>query len=170
MAWLPAPLHRTGLRVAYQAILVYRRVFRARSRGVCVVVRSGARILLVRHSYKPGLGVPAGGLRRGEPAAEAAARELGEEVGIYAAASDLCEAGVVVSTELGGEDHLTFFELVLDADPRVAIDGREIIWAGFHPEDEALDLDLMDAIRTWLQRRGRSAPGSGLGQVPSRRP
>jgi 8-oxo-dGTP pyrophosphatase MutT (NUDIX family) len=155
MNWLPAPLHRAGLRVAYRGILAYRRVFRARSRGVCVVVRTGEGILLVRHSYKPGLGVPAGGLHRGEPPAEAAARELGEEVGIHAAAGDLREAGIVVSTEFGGEDHLTFFELVLDAVPRLSIDGREIIWAGFHPVAEAVGLDLMDGIRTWLERRAR---------------
>ncbi len=152
MDWLPAPLHRVGLRVAYRGILVYRRVFRARSRGVCVVVRCGGRILFVRHSYKPGLGVPAGNLRRGEPAAEAAARELGEEVGIHAAPADLREAGKVVCTELGGEDHLDFFELVLADEPRVTIDGREIVWAGFHDEGEALALDLMDGVRTWLAR------------------
>jgi ADP-ribose pyrophosphatase YjhB (NUDIX family) len=51
--------------------------------SICVVERADGHVLLVRQSYRRGgWGFPGGLLRRGEEPADAARRELGEELGI----------------------------------------------------------------------------------------
>jgi ADP-ribose pyrophosphatase YjhB (NUDIX family) len=142
-----------GLAVAHRALVTWRRVFRARSFGVCVAVWSGGRVLLVRHSYKPGHGIPAGRRRRREAPEAAAARELREEVGIDVAPGLLRPAGRIVSREYGNEDHLDFFELELASEPIPAVDGREVVWAGFRRPEEALALDLFQPVREYLEGR-----------------
>jgi 8-oxo-dGTP pyrophosphatase MutT (NUDIX family) len=156
MGWMDttfsARLHRTALRAAWRVMVAYRRVLRPRTEGACVLVWSGEGLLLVRHSYKPGYGVPAGMIGRGEAPVEAAARELREEVGIQVSPDALRLAGRVVNREHGNEDHLHFFELRFEAEPAVRVDGREIVWAGFHTREEALALDLLDSVRDQLQQ------------------
>jgi ADP-ribose pyrophosphatase YjhB (NUDIX family) len=54
-----------------------------KSIGVCAIISDAdGRVLLVKHSYRPGWCLPGGGLRRGEMPVEALARELREEVGL----------------------------------------------------------------------------------------
>lgn len=49
--------------------------------SVCVIEHDGA-VLLCRHSYQRGWGLPGGGLHRGEVPLAAAVREVGEEVNL----------------------------------------------------------------------------------------
>lgn len=142
---------RLALCVAYRALLVWWRVVRPRTFGVAVAVWSGGRLLVVRHSYKPGSAIPAGRPRRGESPAEAAIRELREEVGLHAAPTLLRPAARIVTRDLGKEDHLQVFELELPEDPALALDGREVVWAGFRTRAEALELDLETAVRAYLE-------------------
>lgn len=151
---IPARLHRIGLRVAYRLLVVYWRVWRPRTEGVCVAVWWDGHLLLVQHSYKPGYGVPAGGLRRGEAPRAAAARELREEVGIEASGDALQPAGRVLTRALGNEDHLHFFELHLAHEPTLRLDGREIVAAAFHARGTLEGLDLLPGVRLWLEREG----------------
>ena len=54
-----------------------------RQRGVAVVIRHGE-ALLVRDRGKHQFSLPGGGIKKGEPTASAAARELYEELGLKA--------------------------------------------------------------------------------------
>jgi 8-oxo-dGTP pyrophosphatase MutT (NUDIX family) len=149
---IPAPLHRLGLRVAYRMLLVYWRVWRPRTEGVCIAVWCDGHLLLVEHSYKRGYGLPAGGRRRGEVPRDAAVRELREEVGIAVAPESLDPAGHVVTRALGNEDHLDVFELHLERQPEVRVDGREIVAARFHAPGAVPELDLLPGVRAWLEQ------------------
>jgi len=53
------------------------------SLGACAIVSDKeGRIVLVRHSYRPGWYFPGGGVAPGEPPADCAIRELREEIGL----------------------------------------------------------------------------------------
>lgn len=99
--------------------------------------------------------MPAGNLRRGENALAAAVRELREEVGIAAAPDRLRWVREVVHHTDWKEDHSHVFELELDAAPRVAVDGREVVWAGFATPDEALAGELSVPVRVYLESRSK---------------
>jgi 8-oxo-dGTP pyrophosphatase MutT (NUDIX family) len=126
---------------------------RPRAEGSIVAVWHAGRVLLVRNSYRRPLSMPAGNLRRGESPIAAAARELREEVGIAAAPDRLRWVREVVHHTDWKEDHSHVFELELDAAPRVAIDGREVVWAGFVTPDEALAHELSLPVRVYLESR-----------------
>lgn len=100
---MKAGLHRGALRV-YRRLPVWarRRVVRTIAPGytvgaMCFIERDDGAMLLVRLSYRQRWGVPGGLLKRGEQPAEAARREVREEVGL---AIDLVgEPAVVVDAE-----------------------------------------------------------------------
>jgi 8-oxo-dGTP pyrophosphatase MutT (NUDIX family) len=80
---LPVPLARLGYRAAYRALHLLT-LIRGRSMiGVKCMLFEGERVLLVRHSYGPSAWTfPGGAIKRDEPPAATATREIQEEVGI----------------------------------------------------------------------------------------
>jgi ADP-ribose pyrophosphatase YjhB (NUDIX family) len=100
------------------------------------------RILLVRHSYKPGWSTPGGFLNRREAPADAAVREVWEELGIRVAV--VGEAVCIVRTEE------RIVELVHRARPideaaatRVAPMSAEIAEARWFPLDDLPKLSMI---------------------------
>lgn len=90
-----------------------------RNRGTVVVIRHG-RVLLVRDKGKHRFSLPGGGIKKGEPAVSAAARELCEELGLNAVEVRRlhhCDFKTpltwhkVSSIEASGEPHLKGHEL-----------------------------------------------------------
>jgi len=120
---------RLALAAAYRLLRLWWRVRPPRRPGVGVMVWHGGRLLAVRHSYRPGWAIPGGHVDRGESPAEAASRELAEELGIDAPADDFVYLRAQGTTEL--------FALHLDTAPSVRPDGREVIEAVFLTPDEA---------------------------------
>jgi len=120
---------RLGYTAGYRMMRVVWRVFPPRHVGVGVLVWHDGRLLAVRHSYRPGLVIPGGRRDRGEEPADAASRELAEELGIEA------PPGAFEYLRTEGNTHL--FALHLDAPPRVRPDSREIVEAVFLTPDEA---------------------------------
>jgi 8-oxo-dGTP pyrophosphatase MutT (NUDIX family) len=77
-------LLRTAYRLGYPLARLHWRVFRPRKRGVKCVIARGREVLLVRHTYgrEARWELPGGGVKRREQPADAARREIREELGI----------------------------------------------------------------------------------------
>jgi ADP-ribose pyrophosphatase YjhB (NUDIX family) len=108
--------------------------------GAVVLVRAQdapepGRLLLLRQPPGHGWSLPGGLLNRGELAAEGAARELAEEVGIRLPPDELTEGvpNAVVHTDGRWIDLV--FEARVPADVETAVDGAEVYEAAFHPID-----------------------------------
>lgn len=130
-------------------------MFRPRTLGVLVALWHDGRVLMVRNSYRPGTGLPAGGVRRGEDPRQAAVRELREEVGVRVPADVL---RFVTDVEIRYESKLDLcrvFELTLETRPEIRIDRREVVWAGWMRPEEALDADPAPHARAYLERERR---------------
>jgi 8-oxo-dGTP pyrophosphatase MutT (NUDIX family) len=108
---------------------------------------------VLRNSYRGLLSLPAGGLRRGEDPREAARRELLEEVGIAAPAVALRYVREIVWRVAHAEDHVHLFELHVEEEPVVRVDGREVVWAEFLAPDEAIARGLPEYVRRYLAGR-----------------
>lgn len=77
--------------------------------GVRTLVTDGeGRILLVRHSYRPGWHFPGGGVRKWETLADAAIRETEEEAGVRLRRLDRL-IGVYANFGIGYCDHVALF-------------------------------------------------------------
>lgn len=152
------PLARMAYRGAYTLARVYWFVRRPRTQGVFVGVWHAGRVLLVQNSYKHRLAMPGGGFHRGESPEECGARELREEVGVDLPPTRLRAVFETVGSEENKDDHVTFLEVDVDAEPAVTIDRREVTWAAFIDLDTALRLPVSMLVRAYLEdakrRRG----------------
>lgn len=151
--WLPAPLHRALLPIAYRIRQRWRRWRKVPLRGCAVVITNlSGDVLLLRHSYGPDAwSLPGGGIDPGEAPEAAARREVKEELGLT--------LGVVESLgtseeEVSGSPHTSYlFMSVVDARPRP--DGREVTEARFFPS-HSLPEPLAPVTRARIQIwRGR---------------
>lgn len=141
------------LRVLHRVAMRLRR--RGRPPGAAVAVLNGGHVLVVRHSYRPGLDLPGGAPRAGESAEQAAARELAEETGLRVDPAALRPAYTTL--------WLRIFEWRCPEDPVPRPDGLEVVEARFVDPDEVDRAQAGNALREWL--RCRIPPGT-----PRRRP
>ncbi len=147
--WLPAPLHRLGLRLAHALRKRWWRLARPDLAGVCVIgLDDAGRVLLVRHSYGTRLwALPGGAVGRGEAPAIAARREWAEEIGC--ALADLRLVGVLEHSLHGARNTVHIYAGRIVGQPRA--DGREIAALGLFarddlPEDRSRALDARLAL------------------------
>ena len=139
--------YRLAYRLAYPVIRRWWRLYG--HDGVVIAVWLADRVLAVRHSYKPGLRLPRGGIGKSEDHRITAVRELQEEVGV---AIDPSQLQLVFTTQSGlGLVH--FYEARLEAMPVLQIDRREVVEAVFLPPGSLFEpsrqvaLYLMDTSR-----------------------
>jgi len=131
---IPAPLHRVLYRVAHSLRRAWWRIGRPRRSSVVVIAFDAqGRVLLVRHSYGPPVwSLPGGGIDCGEDPAQAAAREVREELGC--GLSDVTAIDASEERIAGSVDMRHIFVARLTGEP--APDMREIVEvAFFDPED-----------------------------------
>lgn len=138
-------LHLRALRV-FQRLPVHlrRQVVRTIAPGftvgaMCVIERDDGALLLVQLSYRARWGVPGGLLKRGEEPADAARREVLEEVGLDVVL--LGEPAVVVAAEPRRVDLVFRARLAPGEDPSAAIPrSPEIVAARWFPVDHLPEL------------------------------
>jgi 8-oxo-dGTP diphosphatase len=138
-------------RLGYPLARIWWRLTRPKHEGAVVAVYVGRELLLVQSSYQPGWQLPGGGIRRGEMPEAAARRELAEELGL--AAPSLTPAGVACGNWDGRRDRVHFFELHLEALPRLQLDNREIITARLVASEEMRGIRLGGPVTAYLQGR-----------------
>ena len=151
---IPDRVARLALVVAYRLIKAVHRYWRPRHVGAAVAVWHDGKILIVRHSYRPGYGLPGGRVKRNETPAAAASRELREEVGIRADPDELL--AVAPGT---GRKPTHVFEFRPHLRPSVSIDNREIIAASFV---DPTDRRARGSLRGYAHQYGnrwKSLPG-----------
>jgi 8-oxo-dGTP pyrophosphatase MutT (NUDIX family) len=91
-------------------------VRRPQQNGVKCVLTDGENVLLVRHTYgSPKWDLPGGGIKRDEPPAEAARREIEEELGVRL--ERWRDLGALGATEYHRHDTIYCFQAELDGKP-----------------------------------------------------
>ncbi len=139
--------------VAYRMMRVYWWIRRPRTHGALVAIWHDNKILLIRNSYHNYYSLPGGYVHPNEPAAEAAVRELKEELGLEIAIDRLEPA---VEQKLEWEfktEQLDLFALNCDEAPEIEADGREVVSAEYFLPDAALLLDMYPPIRNHILER-----------------
>jgi 8-oxo-dGTP pyrophosphatase MutT (NUDIX family) len=94
-------------RIAYLAQLLYWLIWRPVSMGVNVLIVQDGAVLLVRPVYRNNWTLPGGGLHRGETLAQAARREVREEVGFTL--HELHLFGMYTNLTTTNSDHIAVF-------------------------------------------------------------
>lgn len=150
---------RVAYRSAYSLALAYWFVRRPRTEGTLVGVWLGRKVLLLQNSYKRPFSMPGGGQHPHETPSETGARELREEVGLHVAPSALPEVFAARGSDEFKRDLCHFVELEVDAEPRLTLDNREVVWASFIDVETALQLPLVQVVRAYLEDAARRRTG-----------
>jgi 8-oxo-dGTP pyrophosphatase MutT (NUDIX family) len=146
-------LARILYNLAYRIILLIWFFTRPTVYGVYVAVWYQQKLLIIKNSYRKRLTLPCGRIKRGEDTAQAAVRELKEEVGIDLRKRQLKFIGQYAAAQNHATDVGSFFEFEMEELPDVQVDNREVIWAQFMPLEQISTLDLNPTVKTWLDNR-----------------
>jgi len=140
-------------RLAYKAILSVWFFTRPTVYGVYMAVWHRDKLLIIKNSYKKRFTIPCGRIKRGEDIAEAAVRELREEVGIILGKSQIKFVGEYSAKHDYATDVGSFFEFGTTELPKVQVDNREVTWAEFLTLDQISGLNLSPTVKIWLENR-----------------
>ncbi len=140
-------------RVLYAAARAWWFVRRPRTQGAVVAMWHDGRVLIVKSSYRRHYGLPGGFLKRGEQPAEAAAREVGEELNIRIAPSALTLAATHASVFEHRHDTTTVWEVRVETAPPVRVDRAEVVSAEWLTPAEARARLLSPAVAGYLADR-----------------
>lgn len=145
--YLPAPLRRAAVHAGAPSYTVG---------AVAVLCRPDGCLLLVDQRHSDGWALPGGLLRRGESAAAAVAREVGEEVGIALDPATLPVPHAVVTAAVRRVDVVYVVDAAPDLDA-AQHDEAEVRRLGWYPLDRLPPLsrpteDILRAIRVLPSR------------------
>jgi 8-oxo-dGTP diphosphatase len=144
--------------LGYRAAKVWWRIRRPDQHGAMIAVWLDGRILGVRQSYSYRLTWPGGGIGPGEDPADAALRELHEEIGLAVRAADLKLVRRMSAEYDYRHDHVCIFELHLTTAPALTLDGREITRAAFMRPEDMLAVKAPPVIHRYLRERAAAGP------------
>jgi 8-oxo-dGTP diphosphatase len=100
--------------------------------------------------------LPGGFVKHGEDPADAVVREVFEEVHVALPRSALKVGWQGETIFEFRHDTTTIWEVVLEDEPNLRLDNREIVWAGWKKPDEALMLELIPPVRAYFVNRRES--------------
>ena len=120
-------MHQAAFAALYPWAARMARLTGRKSNAAAVALWHRDRILVVKHSYTRGVGLPGGHIGSREPPAQAAVRELAEEVGVTVPPSAIRLFRQMEQRRT----HLSLFECELAEAPEIKIDNREITFAAF---------------------------------------
>ena len=145
-------IRRFFLRIAYQLGRIYWFIFRPKIGGSYIAVWYQNQLLMIENSYRSGWTFPSGGRKRGESFAEAAVRELYEEVRIRVSSDQLIETEFFVTTVEYKHDRSLVFEFYPQHRPNFVLDDFEVIDGKWIPFDELVDsaLKLAPIVRQYI--------------------
>ncbi|HTV21273.1 MAG TPA: NUDIX hydrolase [Polyangiaceae bacterium] len=149
---------QVAYKLAYRMMRVYWGVRRPATHGALVTLWNQGEVLLIQNSYVRYRSLPGGYVGRYETGAEAAVRELREEIGVVARTEQLEKVYDEVKDWEGKRDHVEVFRLELPTRPVVRIDHREVVEAGWFTPARALELDLFPPIRLILEAQLAGRP------------
>ena len=144
---------QTAFKAAHRMLRAYWSVRRPHTRGALVALWNAGELLMVKNSYRREYTLPGGYVKAGESVAEAAARELAEECEIRVDPASIKTAYVGVHRFENRIDDVTIVEVTVERRPRLAVDHREVVWAGFKTKAEALALPIVPHLREYLDAR-----------------
>lgn len=137
----------TGKRLVVRGMQRYWRMTRALTLGAQGCVLDNAeRVLLIRHTYRPGWHFPGGGVEVSEPVEVALARELAEETGVIVDGRPQL-FGLYDNQRLFRGDHIVLFVVRRWSQPSVPPANREIAEQRFFTASE-LPADINPATAT----------------------
>lgn len=135
------------MRPVWWAYASYLRLTKPTGLHARALVTQGAteKVLLIKHTYRPGWFFPGGGIERGETACQAATREAWEEAGIKAEGEPSL-MGIYLRIIHGRSDHIALYRI--DDWQQETVETVEIADAKFFPTDA-----LPDDIEPGTRRR-----------------
>lgn len=153
--------------IVNKALQRYWRISRGLTMGAQGVVLDGdRRVLLVRHTYRPGWHFPGGGVEKNETVLSTVMRELEEEAGIICAREPTLFA-IYANFHLFPCDHIAVFVVRDWTQPNPPAPNREIAEHRFFDID-ALPEDATPAVPARIAEilRGASVGEYWLNEVP----
>jgi len=114
-----------------------------------IVLDANNRVLLIRHTYRPGWHFPGGGVEKGETAELTVMRELKEEAGVQCVKRPEL-FGLYANFKAFPSDHIALFVMRDWAQPAVPAPNREIAEQTFAAQD-ALPDGTIGAVKRRLE-------------------
>ena len=114
-------------KILYRLHLIFCFFVRPKVYGAYCIIRYGDRRLIIKNSYKDYWTIPCGMVDPGESYLAAAVRETREEVGIDLDMTKLTFLSLVQSFCEYKEDNIYLYSVRLDNEPKVILDGKEVL-------------------------------------------